>query len=129
MNKKIIIFGFAALFALFAVSFVSAYNYDDGYFRDLSYSYTRSSGDYYGPVHTRAVNLDKSTDVRYLPYGGTEKVTTYTKRVLEDPGYGHYRPRYQNHYAGGYYNQRYSPVYTYYNNNPRVNRYQYFFRY
>jgi len=131
MNKKLIMFGFVALFSLFVMSFVSAnHGHNDGYFNDVSYSYTRSYGNYYGPVYTRSVDVDRSIDVRYLPYGGTEKITTYTKRVLEDPGFGHYQPRYYNSYPSSYYNNRYTPTYTYYNNyNPRINRYQYFFRY
>ena len=111
INKKLILAVAGFFLILFSLSLSSAYyygnspyNYRDGYFNSYSYTASRSSGYYSGPVYTSNTFYDKTTTSRYLPDGTYETQTHYIKTTRESP---YYRPGYY-----GYNN--YSPYNRYY---------------
>jgi hypothetical protein len=122
MNKRLFL-PVILLFALvLAISSVSAYNVWDygaysngpGHFSDSHYSSHKSStsGYSWGPIKTKSTDYERSTVSRALPWGGSEKVTTTTKIVRDDPysGYNNYG-RYNTRYSRGYDNRYHKPYY------------------
>lgn len=111
MNRKVLLPIFVAFAVILLTGLGSAY-YGDYNYKD--YHSTTSKGYYGGPSYTKTVDYTKSTDKVYLPYGGYETRTHYTKVVRETPDY--YSGYGGSYYAGYRFSSR--APYSYYNYGP-----------
>lgn len=121
MKNKVILTLFTLAFLAISLNSVSAYYYYTPYDSvDTSYTKTTNYNSNYGLSYSKTTSFDKSTNNVYLPNGGYEKRTTYTKTVSESPkyysGYGYY-PQYGYNYYPSNYRTRYifEPTYKSYN--------------
>jgi hypothetical protein len=139
MKTRNLVFSFLTLaLVLVLAQGVSAYYQPYGYsncgysgcggsFDSYSYSSSRASGALGGPSVVRTTDYDRLTAYKPLPYGGYEKVTTYSRVQREIPtcgygacsgygyGYGYGANVYpKNFYQYSPYGQGYYPYQPYY---------------